>query len=183
MTPPCVLTSCNATSLQRPAFEDTPMLTMLGNPRRCCDGLTRRETLRAGALSAMAGFGLPQMLQAEDAGIVKNAKAKNVIFIFLLGGAATQDMYDLKPNAPAEVRGEFKPIPTTVRALRFANICQAGSVGSSICVHPIRQSQSRMSQLSAMLHWLRRHSAGSASTTHGCAKHGFGTSVSSRVKV
>ncbi len=90
------------------------MLTMLGNPRRCCDGLTRRETLRAGALSAMAGFGLPQMLQAEDAGIVKNAKAKNVIFIFLLGGAATQDMYDLKPNAPAEVRGEFKPIPTTV---------------------------------------------------------------------
>ncbi|MFN9719884.1 MAG: DUF1501 domain-containing protein [Planctomycetota bacterium] len=90
------------------------MLTMLGNPRRCCDGFTRRETLRAGALSAMSGFGLPQMLQAEDAGLVKAARAKNVIFIFLLGGAATQDMYDLKPNAPAEVRGEFKPIPTTV---------------------------------------------------------------------
>jgi hypothetical protein len=90
------------------------MLTMFGNPRRCCDGFTRRETLRAGALSAMAGFGLPQMLQAEDAGVVKDAKAKNVIFIFLLGGAATQDMYDLKPNAPAEVRGEFNPIPTTV---------------------------------------------------------------------
>lgn len=90
------------------------MLTMLGSPRRCCDGLTRRETLRAGALSAMGGFGLPQMLQAEQSGLIKDAKAKNVIFIFLLGGAATQDMYDLKPNAPAEVRGEFKPIPTTV---------------------------------------------------------------------
>lgn len=90
------------------------MLTMLGNPRRCCDGLTRRETLRSGALSAMAGFGLPQMLQAEEMGIAKEAKAKNVIFIFLLGGAATQDMYDLKSDAPAEVRGEFKPIPTTV---------------------------------------------------------------------
>lgn len=90
------------------------MLTMLGSPRRCCDGFTRRETLRAGALSAMGGFGLPQMLQAEQTGLSKAAKAKNVIFIFLLGGAATQDMYDLKPNAPSEVRGEFKPIPTTV---------------------------------------------------------------------
>lgn len=90
------------------------MLTMLGSPRRCCDGFTRRETLRAGALSAMGGFGLPQMLQAEQTGLSKDAKAKNVIFIFLLGGAATQDMYDLKPNAPSEVRGEFKPIPTTV---------------------------------------------------------------------
>ena len=90
------------------------MLTMLGSPRRCCDGFTRRETLRAGALSAMGGFGLPQMLQAEQSGLIKDAKAKNVIFVFLLGGAATQDMYDLKPNAPSEVRGEFKPIPTTV---------------------------------------------------------------------
>ena len=90
------------------------MLTMLGSPRRCCDGFTRRETLRAGVLSAMGGFGLPQMLQAEQSGLIKDAKAKNVIFIFLLGGTATQDMYDLKPNAPSEVRGEFKPIPTTV---------------------------------------------------------------------
>ncbi len=90
------------------------MLTMLGSRRRCCDGLTRRETLKAGALSALGGFGLPQMLAAEEAGLVHQAKAKNVIFIFLLGGAATQDMYDLKPNAPSEVRGEFKPIATTV---------------------------------------------------------------------
>lgn len=76
------------------------MLTMLGSPRRCCDGVTRRETLRAGALSALGGFGLPQMLAAESSGNVHNARAKNVIFIFLLGGAATQDMYDLKPQAP-----------------------------------------------------------------------------------
>ncbi|MFO1000610.1 MAG: DUF1501 domain-containing protein [Planctomycetaceae bacterium] len=97
------------------------MLTMLGSPRRCCDGFTRRETLRAGALSALGGFGLPQMLQAEQSGLSKDAKAKNVIFIFLLGGAATQDMYDLKPNAPAEVRGEFKPIPTTVPGI---DVCE-----------------------------------------------------------
>lgn len=90
------------------------MLTMLGSPRRCCDGITRRETLQAGALSALAGFGLPELLAAEQSGSTGPAKAKNVIFVFLLGGAATQDMYDLKPEAPAEVRGEFKPISTTV---------------------------------------------------------------------
>lgn len=90
------------------------MLRILGSRRRCCDGVTRRESLRAGALSALGGFGLSQMLAAEAAGKVHDARAKNVIFIFLLGGAATQDMYDLKPEAPSEVRGEFKPIPTTV---------------------------------------------------------------------
>ena len=90
------------------------MLTMLGSPRRCCDGITRRETLRAGALAALGGFGLPQMLAAEQAGSVERPKAKNVIFVFLLGGAATQDMYDLKPEAPVEVRSQFKPIATSV---------------------------------------------------------------------
>jgi hypothetical protein len=94
------------------------MLTMLGSPRRCCDGITRRETLKAGLLSAAGGFSLPQMLAAETAGEVRNARAKNVIFIFLLGGAATQDMYDLKPNAPAEVRSEFQPIATTVPGIQ-----------------------------------------------------------------
>ena len=90
------------------------MLKMLGSPRRCCDGITRRETLQAGALSALGGFGLPQMLAAEEAGAVGHGKAKNVIFVFLLGGAATQDMYDLKPTGPSETRGEFQPIPTNV---------------------------------------------------------------------
>lgn len=97
------------------------MLTMLGSSRRCCDGITRRETLRAGAVSALAGFGLPQLLQAEQSGATHPGKAKNVIFVFLLGGAATQDMYDLKPEAPAEVRGEFKPIPTTVPGI---DVCE-----------------------------------------------------------
>ncbi len=97
------------------------MLTMLGSPRQCCDGITRRETLKAGALSALGGFGLPQMLAAEEAGKVAQAKAKNVIFLFLLGGAATQDMYDLKPDAPVEVRGEFQPIPSNVPGI---DVCE-----------------------------------------------------------
>ena len=86
------------------------MLTMLGSPRRCCDGITRRETLKLGALSALGGFGLPQWLAAEESGQLREGKAKGVILLYLLGGAATQDMFDLKPDAPEEVRTQFKPI-------------------------------------------------------------------------
>ena len=93
------------------------MLTMLGSPRRCCDGITRRETLHAGALTALGGFGLTQYNALQAAHALGDGPAKNVILIFLLGGAATQDMFDLKPNAPAEVRGEFHPIPTTVTGI------------------------------------------------------------------
>lgn len=95
------------------------MLTMLGSPRRCCDGITRRETLKAGALSALGGFGLPQLLGAQEAGHVVPGKAKSVILLYLLGGAATQDMWDLKPDAPPEIRGEFKPIDTNVTGIQI----------------------------------------------------------------
>jgi len=89
------------------------MLRVLGSPRRCCDGITRRETLVAGALTALGGFGLGHWLAASDAGRVRPGRAKSVIVLYLLGGAATQDMWDLKPHAPAEVRGEFQPIATS----------------------------------------------------------------------
>ena len=98
------------------------MLTLLGNPRRCCDGVTRRETLKAGALSLLgSGFTLPHLLAAEARKPIaaRPGKAKNVILLYLLGGAATQDMWDLKPDAPAEVRGEFKPIDTSVPGIRI----------------------------------------------------------------
>lgn len=89
------------------------MLSMLGSPRRCCDGLTRRETLRAGALSLLGGFTLPELLCAESKR-PSTGPAKNVMLLYLLGGAATQDMFDLKPNAPADIRGEFRPIHSNV---------------------------------------------------------------------
>ena len=98
------------------------MITMLGSPRRCCDGITRRETLKAGALSLLGGyFNLPSLLAAEaarDPG-AKPGKAKSVILLYLLGGAATQDMFDLKPEAPSGVRSEFKPIPTSAPGVRI----------------------------------------------------------------
>jgi hypothetical protein len=98
------------------------MLTMLGSPRRCCDGLTRRETLKAGALSLLGGFfNLPTLLAIEEKrGLLEGrpGKAKSVIVLYLLGGAPTQDMVDLKPAAPVEVRGEFKPIATNVPGIQ-----------------------------------------------------------------
>src|SRR5207253_2161051 len=100
------------------------MLTLLGSPRRACDGLTRRETLKAGSLALLGGFGLPQLLQAQErqarsASDRRPGRAKSVILLYLLGGAATQDMIDLKPNAPPEVRGEFNPIATNVTGIRI----------------------------------------------------------------
>jgi hypothetical protein len=96
------------------------MITVLGNPRRHCDGITRRESLKIGALSALGGFGLPELLRAEARrpASARPGKAKNVIVLFLAGGAPHQDMYDLKPAVPAEIRGEFKPIATSVSGIQ-----------------------------------------------------------------
>src|SRR6516165_9266952 len=93
------------------------MLTMLGSPRLSCDGVTRRETLKVGALSLLGGFfNLPSLLALERGRGTRgrHGKAKSVILLYLQGGPATQDMFDLKPNAPAGIRGEFKPIATNV---------------------------------------------------------------------
>src|SRR5688572_6991834 len=94
------------------------MLTIYGNrTRRFCDGVSRRNFLKIGALG-LGGLALPQLLQAESAaGIRRSHKA--VIMIFLPGGPSHQDMFDLKMDAPSEVRGEFKPISTKVPGIRI----------------------------------------------------------------
>ena len=82
-----------------------------------CDGVSRRNFLRIGALS-LGGLALPQILQAEAAsGIRRSHKA--VIMIFLPGGPSHQDMFDLKTDAPSEVRGEFRPISTNVPGVQI----------------------------------------------------------------
>ncbi len=96
------------------------MLTLGGKVRGAfCDGVTRRDFLRVGGL-ALGGMSLPQILQAEaQAGVRKSHKA--VIMIFLAGGPPHQDMFDLKPDAPSGIRGEFNPIHTNVPGL---DICE-----------------------------------------------------------
>jgi len=76
----------------------------------------RRELLRAGALS-LFGLGLPQLLQAETQ--KPKGKAKACIVLFMWGGPAQQDTWDMKPDAPDAYRGEFKPIPTSVTGLQI----------------------------------------------------------------
>jgi hypothetical protein len=98
------------------------MLRMLGNSRRFCDGVTRREALTAGALSVLgAGFNLPDLLAREERRPpgARPGKAKSVLLLYLHGGAPTQDMFDLKPAAPVEVRGEFQPIATSVPGIQI----------------------------------------------------------------
>ena len=93
------------------------MLTIFGNKSpRFCDGVSRRDFLRIGGL-ALGGLSLPQVLRAEAAqagGLRRGISHKAVIMIFLPGGPSHQDIFDLKMDAPSEVRGEFKPIATNV---------------------------------------------------------------------
>jgi hypothetical protein len=101
------------------------MITMLGSKRRLCDGMTRRETLKAGALSLLGGaFNLPSLLGAEESrkSDARPGKAKSVILMYLLGGAPTQDMFDLKPSAPEKIRGEFKPISSNVTGMQICEL-------------------------------------------------------------
>jgi uncharacterized protein (DUF1501 family) len=82
--------------------------------------LSRRQFLRIGALGA-SGLTLPQLLRTEaEAGV--RSSPKSVIFIYLVGGAPQQDMFDLKPDAPKEFAGPWKPIATNVPGIQ---ICEA----------------------------------------------------------
>jgi hypothetical protein len=95
------------------------MLTLLGPQHRYCDGLSRRSFLQIGSL-ALGGLSLPHLLRAEQAG--KLHSPRSVIMVYLSGGLAHQDTFDLKPNAPAEVRGEFRPIDTNVPGIRVGEL-------------------------------------------------------------
>ncbi|MBA3315599.1 MAG: DUF1501 domain-containing protein [Planctomycetaceae bacterium] len=96
------------------------MLTLLGRGSRMCDGVSRRSFLKIGglAMGAVGGIGLPSLLRAEAAAGVRNSN-KAVIHMFLAGGPPHQDMWDLKVDAPSEIRGEFLPIPTNVPGIQI----------------------------------------------------------------
>src|SRR5262245_1885895 len=94
------------------------MLDFIGRGPRTCDGVSRRSFLKVGAL-AIGGLTLPGLLRLRAAAAPGTSTArKSVILIWLAGGPSHIDMYDLKPNAPAEFRGEFKPIATNVTGIQ-----------------------------------------------------------------
>ncbi|MBL9175060.1 MAG: DUF1501 domain-containing protein [Verrucomicrobiales bacterium] len=96
------------------------MLTIPGKASRFCDGVSRRNFLRIGALG-MGGIAVPQLLRAETASGLRSGQ-KAVIMIYLPGGPPHQDTFDLKMEAPAEIRGEFKPIPTNVPGTQICEL-------------------------------------------------------------
>ena len=96
------------------------MLTLTGQRLRMCDGVSRRSFLQIGGL-AMGGLSLPQILRAQDSA-GESSQHTAVIMIFLAGGPPHQDMLDLKPDAPAEIRGEFDPIETSVPGIQISEL-------------------------------------------------------------
>jgi hypothetical protein len=99
------------------------MLTVFGprNPGRTCDGVSRRDFLRIGALS-VGGLTLADLLRLRAVGAARPGNShKAVIMVYLPGGPSHIDMYDLKPDAPVEYRGEFQPIRTNVPGI---DVCE-----------------------------------------------------------
>ncbi len=96
------------------------MLAFHGSRRQYCDGLSRRSFLQIGGL-ALGGHTLPDHLRAEArAGVAQSQKS--IIMVYLSGGLAHQDSFDLKPGAPQEVRGEFNPVETNVPGTQICEL-------------------------------------------------------------
>ena len=99
------------------------MLTLFGPKTRLCDGVSRRSFLRIGALGVGAScLTLADVFRAEARAGFAGTRPKSVINVYLGGGPPHQDMWDLKMEAPAEIRGEFKPIATNVPGIQICEV-------------------------------------------------------------
>src|SRR6187551_1126402 len=99
------------------------MFSLHDRPTRLCDGISRREWLRVGGLGAL-GLSLPTLLAAGEARPAAGSfgRAKNVLFLWLQGGPPQHETFDPKPDAPSEIRGEFRPIQTNVPGIQFSEL-------------------------------------------------------------
>jgi uncharacterized protein DUF1501 len=94
-----------------------PTATLLGRASRYCDGVSRRSFLTIGGL-AVGGLSLSSLLKAEGQAGIRSSN-KSVIMVYLAGGLSHQDTFDLKPDAPGGIRGEFKPIDTALPGVQI----------------------------------------------------------------
>lgn len=104
------------------------MFSLLDRPGRLCDALSRRELLTVGGLS-LVGLGLPTFLQNQALSETKASSSGNgfgaadsVVLIYLQGSPSHIDLWDPKPNAPTEIRGEFKPIATKTPGIQLGEV-------------------------------------------------------------
>ena len=99
------------------------MLTIFGHKQPYCDGVSRRHFLKIGAFTfGAASLTLADIFRAEARAGVTGNRHKSVINIFLGGGPPHQDMWDIKTEAPSEIRGEFKPIATNVPGIQIGEV-------------------------------------------------------------
>jgi hypothetical protein len=97
-------------------------MTMVASRWTDCEGFHRRDFIKLGA-AGLIGLSLPDLLRLQamsEAGRKSSAKAKSVILVWLAGGPATIDMWDIKTEAPDEIRGEFKPIDTSAAGIQIS---------------------------------------------------------------
>jgi len=132
------------------------MLTVAGERMNFCDRVARRSFLSLGGM-ALGGLTLPELLQAESRS--GRRSHKSVIMIFLAGGAPHQDMVDLKMDAPAEIRGEFKPISTRVPGIQ---ICEhmpklAERMDRLAIIRSLVGSEGRHASFQCMTGWPHRN--------------------------
>jgi hypothetical protein len=96
------------------------MLTLNGFPKTNCSGVSRRELLQLGG-AGLLGLSLPKVFAAQDAGSpFRGGRAKSVVFLHLFGGPSQLETFDLKPDAPREIRGPFSPIASRTPDLRIS---------------------------------------------------------------
>jgi hypothetical protein len=151
------------------------MLTIQGPTLNTCQGLTRRELLRAGGLG-LFGLSLPALLRSQAQAMAASrhptfGKAKSCLIVFLNGGASHHDTFDMKPNAPPEIRGEFSPIDSNVPGIR-------------VCEHLPRVAKvmDRCTVLRSMTHSDTNHPSGVYWMVTGHPYHkGIGSGLSEHI--
>lgn len=131
------------------------MLTILGKPSRYCDGVSRRSFLKIGGLTCGAGgLSLADLMRAEAAAGGPGSH-KAVINVFLAGGPPHQDMWEIKTDAPSEIRGEFQPIDTTVPGIQICEVFPqlAGMMDKAAVIRSVVGCEGRHDAYQCMTGW------------------------------
>lgn len=133
---------------------------VFGRNRRC-DGANRRDFLRVGGLSAL-GLSLPSLLRAQNAHDPgPKPRAKSVILVYLGGGLSHHDSFDLKPDAPEEIRGKYKPIDSNVSGLKVGELLpKTAQVMDKVCL--IRSGHHNNDHHETATNWVMSGRFGSA---------------------
>jgi hypothetical protein len=159
------------------------MLQLLHSGIRLCDGISRREFLRIGGLS-LGGLTLPALLQSRSEAAPARNRVKSVIQLFMWGGPSQHETFDLKPGAPAGIRGTFQPIATNVPGIqisehlpRLARMADRYAILRSVTHTGVNHGTSAYHMLTGHIHFspgTLRHPSPNDYPHVGCAASRFG---------